>query len=45
MDLRPDAPASAPPGTFGLRILSVGEATRVVASLVRADERLRDLWV
>jgi len=37
-------PASAP-GTFGLRILSVGEATRVVASLVRADERLRDLWV
>jgi exodeoxyribonuclease VII large subunit len=38
-------PANAPPGTFGLRILSVGEATRVVASLVRADERLRDLWV
>ncbi|TAK02749.1 MAG: exodeoxyribonuclease VII large subunit [Chloroflexota bacterium] len=33
------------PGTFGVRILSVGEATRVVASLVRADERLRDLWV
>ena len=33
------------PGTFGLRILSVGEAARVVASLVRADERLRDLWV
>src|SRR3990170_4696254 len=45
MDLRPDAATSAPPGTFGLRILSVGEATRVVASLVRADERLRDLWV
>ncbi|MEW5989753.1 MAG: exodeoxyribonuclease VII large subunit [Chloroflexota bacterium] len=37
-------PATAP-GTFGVRILSVGEATRVVASLVRADERLRDLWV
>jgi exodeoxyribonuclease VII large subunit len=37
-------PASAP-GTFGVRILSVGEATKVVASLVRADERLRDLWV
>jgi len=33
------------PGTYGLRILTVGEATRVVASLVRADERLRDLWV
>ncbi|HET9436362.1 MAG TPA: exodeoxyribonuclease VII large subunit [Candidatus Limnocylindrales bacterium] len=45
----PDAPrpaaATAAPGTFGLRILSVGEASRVVASLVRADERLRDLWV
>ena len=37
-------PATAPE-TFGVRILSVGEATRVVASLVRADERLRDLWV
>ena len=34
-----------PPGTSGLRILAVSEATRIVASLVRADERLRDLWV
>jgi exodeoxyribonuclease VII large subunit len=47
MDLpRPDAARSpAVAGTFGVRILSVGEATRVVASLVRADEQLRDLWV
>lgn len=29
----------------GPRILAVTEATRVVASLVRADDRLRDLWV
>jgi exodeoxyribonuclease VII large subunit len=35
----------APPGTYGLRILAVSEAAKVVASLVRADERLRDLWV
>lgn len=34
-----------PPGTFGVRILAVSEATKVLASLVRADERLRDLWV
>ena len=38
------APAAAP-GTFGVRILAVSEAAKVVASLVRADERLRDLWV
>jgi exodeoxyribonuclease VII large subunit len=40
----PDRPAAAP-GTFGVRILAVSEAAKVVASLVRADERLRDLWV
>ena len=34
-----------PPGTSGLRILAVSEAAKIVASLVRADERLRDLWV
>ncbi|HEX5588943.1 MAG TPA: exodeoxyribonuclease VII large subunit [Candidatus Limnocylindrales bacterium] len=45
MVLGPDSRPAAAPGTFGLRILSVGEASRVVASLVRADERLRDLWV
>jgi len=35
----------APPGTFGVRILAVSEAAKVIASLIRADERLRDLWV
>ena len=35
------APAVAP----GMRILSVGEAARSIAATVRADERLRDLWV
>jgi len=34
-----------PPGTSGLRILAVSEAARIVATLVRTDERLRDLWV
>src|SRR5688572_22944905 len=29
----------------GLRIVSVSEAARAIASTVRADERLRDLWV
>ena len=33
------------PGTFGLRILNVSEVTRAVRDAVRADERLRDLWV
>jgi exodeoxyribonuclease VII large subunit len=32
-------------GAAGLRILSVGEAARAIASTVRADDRLRDLWV
>jgi exodeoxyribonuclease VII large subunit len=30
---------------MGIRILAVSEAAGVVASLVRSDERLRDLWV
>ncbi|HSO30360.1 MAG TPA: exodeoxyribonuclease VII large subunit [Candidatus Sulfomarinibacteraceae bacterium] len=38
--MRPEAP-----GTFGVRILAVSEAAKVLASLIRADERLRDLWV
>src|SRR4051794_9800791 len=38
------APATAS-GTFGLRILSVGEVARAISTTVRADERLRDLWV
>ena len=35
----------SPLGTFGPRILAVSEAAKVVASLVRADAQLRDLWV
>ncbi|MEZ0240452.1 MAG: exodeoxyribonuclease VII large subunit [Chloroflexota bacterium] len=41
----PTARPTTAPGTFGIRILAVSEATRAIASLVRADERLRDLWV
>jgi exodeoxyribonuclease VII large subunit len=33
------------PGTFGLRILRVSDVTRAIRENVRADERLRDLWV
>ncbi len=32
-------------GPQGMRIFSVGEAARAIASTVRADEQLRDLWV
>ncbi len=35
----------APRPSDGLRILSVGEAARAIATTVRADEALRDLWV
>jgi exodeoxyribonuclease VII large subunit len=52
VDLEPRAPDLAtppdvvsPPGTFGLHILKVSEATRAIASLVRSDEGLRDLWI
>ena len=48
MDPSPAAtptPAATPPGTFGLRILTVGEVARAISATVRADERLRDLWV
>jgi exodeoxyribonuclease VII large subunit len=41
---RGGAPASAP-GTFGLRILRVSEVGRAIREAVRADERLRDVWV
>jgi exodeoxyribonuclease VII large subunit len=37
--------ASTPPGTFGLKILGVSEVARAVRDAVRADERLRDVWV
>lgn len=36
---------SAPPGTFGIRILGVSEVTRTIRGAVRADPRLADLWV
>jgi exodeoxyribonuclease VII large subunit len=38
-------PVPAPPGTFGLKILGVSEVARAVRDAVRADERLRDVWV
>ena len=44
MDIVPRSPMAAP-GTFGVRILGVSEATRAIATLVRSDENLRDLWV
>jgi exodeoxyribonuclease VII large subunit len=44
-DVSPPERVATGPGTFGLRILAVSEATRAIAGLVRADERLRDLWV
>ena len=48
-----EARAAAPAGSNGIaavppegmRIFSVGEAARAIASTVRADEQLRDLWV
>jgi len=33
------------PGTFGVRILRVTEVARAIRETVRADERLRDVWV
>ncbi len=38
-------PPTPAPGTFGLRILTVAEVSRAIQGAVRADERLRDLWV
>ena len=38
----PSGPSGPAPG---LHILSVGEAARAIATTVRADELLRDLWV
>src|SRR5262245_50250238 len=38
-------PSRTPPGTFGLTILGVSEVARAVRDAVRADERLRDVWV
>jgi len=42
------APSTTGPGSpvlEGMRIVSVGEAARAIATTVRADEQLRDLWV
>jgi exodeoxyribonuclease VII large subunit len=39
------SPAPAPGGTFGPRIRTVSEVTRIVRDTLRADEGLRDLWV
>jgi exodeoxyribonuclease VII large subunit len=46
----PDAPEApdlgrTPRGTFGLRILGVGDVSKAIRGAVRADERLADLWV
>jgi exodeoxyribonuclease VII large subunit len=41
----PPSAAPPPPGTFGLRVLTVAEVARAISSTVRADDRLRDLWV
>ncbi len=39
-----DAPSNGS-GNPGPRVLGVGEAARAIQAAVRADERLRDLWV
>src|SRR5262245_41561420 len=44
-DTHTPAVPPAPPGTFGLRVLTVSEITRAIRGVVTADERLRDLWV
>jgi exodeoxyribonuclease VII large subunit len=38
-------PSRTPPGTFGLTILAVSDVARAIREAVRADERLRDVWV
>lgn len=43
METQPATPGT--PGAAGPRILTVGDAARAIATTVRADELLRDLWV
>lgn len=46
--VNPLAPRPAPPGVpgaFGHRVYTVSEVTRTIREVVRADERLRDVWV
>jgi exodeoxyribonuclease VII large subunit len=40
-----DQGSAKAPGTFGVRILGVSEATRAIRDAVRSDPRLGDLWV
>jgi exodeoxyribonuclease VII large subunit len=42
---RSDGAAASAPGTVALRIYGVSEVTRAVRDALRADERLRDVWV
>ena len=44
-DTIPAESTSAAPGTYGVRILGVSEATRTIRAAVRSDPRLADLWV
>ena len=44
IDAQSDRPPLAP-GTFGVRILGVSEATRAIRDAVRSDPALADLWV
>jgi exodeoxyribonuclease VII large subunit len=45
MDIPPQTGLTAPPGTFGMKILGVSEVTRAIRGAVRSDPRLADLWV
>jgi exodeoxyribonuclease VII large subunit len=45
METPPQVGLTAPPGTFGIRILGVSEVTRAIRGAVRSDPRLSDLWV
>jgi exodeoxyribonuclease VII large subunit len=42
---RADGLAAGPAERFGLRILSVSDVTRAVKEALKADDRMRDVWV